>query len=87
MRAEVVDRLEQSLNDLWPASEAILQQFELVFRPSGILLRIDYSSEHKLDSAAEQILTRALGDRLGIRDLQLLRELQEAAPAEPVPAE
>jgi hypothetical protein len=51
------------------------------------LLRVDYSSEHKLDSAAEQILTRALGDRLGIRDLQLLRELQEAAPAEPVPAE
>ncbi len=79
LRAEVVARLEQPLRDLWPDSEATLQQFELAFRPSGILLRIGYSGAHELDAAAEQILAKALGERLGIPDLQLLLELQEPA--------
>jgi uncharacterized hydrophobic protein (TIGR00271 family) len=79
VRAEVVARLERPLKELWPESEATLQQFELAFRPSGILLRIAYHSENKLDTATEKVLAKALGDRLGVENLQLLLELKPAA--------
>lgn len=79
MHAEVLARVEGPLKDLWPESEASLQQFELAFRPSGMLLRIDYSAENKLDSAAEKILAKALGDRLGVENLQLLLAQKDPA--------
>jgi uncharacterized hydrophobic protein (TIGR00271 family) len=81
MHAEVLARVERPLKDLWPESEASLQQFELAFRPSGMVLRIDYTAENALDSAAQKILAKALGERLGIEDLQLQLELREPAPA------
>jgi uncharacterized hydrophobic protein (TIGR00271 family) len=80
MHAEILARIERSLKDLWPESQAPLQQFELGFGPSGVLLRIGYSSETQLDTAVEQVLAKALGDRLGITDLQLVLEQQEPAP-------
>jgi uncharacterized hydrophobic protein (TIGR00271 family) len=82
IHADVLARIERPLKDLWPESQASLDQFELGFRPSGILLRVAYSSENKLDAAVEQVLAKALGDRLGIPNLRLLLEQQEPAPAE-----
>jgi hypothetical protein len=82
IHADVLARIERPLKDLWPASQASLDQFELGFRPSGILLRVAYNSENKLDAAVEQVLAKALGDRFGIPNLQLLLEQQEPAPAE-----
>ena len=82
IHADLLARIEGPLKQLWPESQASLDQFELGFRPSGILLRIAYNSENRLDAAVEEVLARALGDRLGISNLQLLLEQQETAPAE-----
>lgn len=80
IHADLLARIEGPLKQLWPESQASLDQFELGFRPSGILLRIAYNSENRLDAAVEEVLARALGDRLGISNLQLLLEQQETAP-------
>jgi uncharacterized membrane protein len=84
VRANLISRLETPLKQLWPESEAPLGDYELGFRPSGVVLRVRYQSENELDAATGQVLAKALGQQLGVSGLQLVLELQ--GPSETNPA-
>jgi uncharacterized hydrophobic protein (TIGR00271 family) len=70
MHQVVIDRVKPILDQFWPA-EAPLQDFDIAFAPSGIVLNVHYGSDRDLDKIALDVMARELQDKLATPDLTL----------------
>jgi hypothetical protein len=78
-QTELVGRVEQPLNQVWPADWAPLVSYEIGFNSEEILVRVRYKSETPLDATAEAMLTKVLQTRLNAPMLRVILE-REAPP-------
>lgn len=84
VKAEMMARLKGPLDEIWPSDRAQLLEYELGFTPADTVVRIRYQAAEPMESAAEEILTRAFRARLGTDRLRLVLERQ-APPAPQAP--
>ncbi len=63
--AEWTRRLQQAINEIWPAAVLPLVDYELVFAPQGPLVRIRYESPAPVGPVGEELMVRALRSALG----------------------
>lgn len=66
----VIDRVKPILDQFWPA-EAPLQDFDIAFAPSGIVLNVHYASNRDLDKIALSVMQQELQDKLALPELTL----------------
>jgi uncharacterized hydrophobic protein (TIGR00271 family) len=85
VRADVTARLGRIIQEVWPAGEAALLDYELGFSPGEIRVRVRYHGAETLPKAAVEMLTRVLSARLGIEQLHVIVE-HAPATGEPVAA-
>jgi uncharacterized hydrophobic protein (TIGR00271 family) len=71
VRRELVARLEQPLQESWPAGSATLLGYELGFSPSGVVVRLRYQAPAALDEAAAAVLRKTFQSRLHVEQLRL----------------
>lgn len=80
VRREMVARLEQPLQEAWPAGSATLQGYELGFTPAGVLVRLRYQAPAALDEAVITVLRQVLQSRLHVEKLDLIPEREVPPP-------
>jgi uncharacterized hydrophobic protein (TIGR00271 family) len=84
VRRELVARLEQPLQESWPAGSATLLGYELGFSPGGIVVRLRYQAPAALEEAAAAVLRNVFRSRLQVEQLRL--EMDWVPPDPPPPA-
>lgn len=70
---ELMARVKQVLNDVWPA-EAPLQNFDVAFSATGIVLNVQYANAHKLEKISQDIIARELQEKLGTQNISLVAQ-------------
>jgi hypothetical protein len=70
---DVITRVQPALAGIWPA-EAPLQDFDLEFNSTGMVLTVLYKSDHELGKISEDILTRELQEKLGAPAISLVAQ-------------
>jgi uncharacterized hydrophobic protein (TIGR00271 family) len=70
---EVITRVQPVLAEVWPP-EAPLQDFDVGFNATGMVLTVLYKSDHDLGKISEDILTRDLQERLGAPTISLVAQ-------------
>ena len=83
VRRELVARLEQPLQESWPAGSATLLGYELGFSPGGIVVRLRYQAPVALDEAAAAVLRNVFRSRLHVGQLRV--EMDWVPPEPPPP--
>ena len=79
---ELISRVQPILGGVWP-SEAPLQDFDLAFSSSGIILSVRYQSDRDLGKVAQDLITRELQEKLGTPELSVIA--QRVPPARKTP--
>jgi uncharacterized hydrophobic protein (TIGR00271 family) len=78
--AEVLARLQQPLQEVWPADSATLQSYEIGFTPNGTVVHLRYKAEAPLDASVAQILEKVLKTQLHVDTLHLELEWDQPTP-------
>jgi uncharacterized hydrophobic protein (TIGR00271 family) len=81
--AELLPRLQQPLNQLWPEDLAQKTNYELGFNPTGVVVRIDYTASDMLHPAAAEILKKSLQSHLQVPDMNLQLNWIPPEPVKP----
>jgi uncharacterized hydrophobic protein (TIGR00271 family) len=76
---EVIARIKPILTDIWPA-EAPLQDFDVAFDATGIVLNVRYENAHELEKISQNIIARELQEKLGTQNISLVA--QRVAPSD-----
>lgn len=71
VRRELVARLEQPLQESWPAGSATLLGYELGFSPNGVIVRLRYQAPVALDEAVAAVLRKVFQSRLHVEQLRV----------------
>ena len=83
VRRELVARLEQPLQESWPAGSATLLGYELGFSPNGVIVRLRYQAPVALDEAVAGVLRKVFQSRLHVEQLRV--EMDWVPPGPPAP--
>jgi hypothetical protein len=67
----VIARIKPILRDVWPA-EVPLQEFDISFSSSRIVITVQYESIHDLDKITQDMIVRELQEKLGTPDILLV---------------
>jgi len=70
IHSDLIQRVQPIMQAIWPP-ETPLQDFDIAFAPSGITVEVHYQGRRALDKTSLDILTRELGEKLGVPDLTL----------------
>lgn len=71
LRGDLLGRVEQVLEESWPAQTVPRSNAEVVFDADGITVRVNYSTEKPMDMPALEAITLALRGKLRMQNLQL----------------
>lgn len=85
VRRELVARLEQPIQESWPAGSATLLGYKLGFSPSGIIVRLRYQAPVALDEVAAAILRKVFQSRFHVEQLRVEMDWTRPEPP-PLPA-
>lgn len=82
IRAELVQRIQKPLKEVWPAESAPMKGFEVGFTPEETVVRVRYEAAKALDATATEMITKVLEGRLEVPKVRLVLEKEE--PPKPV---
>jgi hypothetical protein len=71
IHSEVIARIKPILSDVWPA-EVPLQEFDIDFSSSRIVITVQYESIHYLDKITQNMIVRELQEKLGTTEILLV---------------
>ncbi len=71
MQKEILERVDPAIREIWPSSDAPIQDFEVVLRASAIAVDVRYQAAKDLDELAINMVQQSLRTRLGMPELAL----------------
>jgi len=74
MQTELLDRVRPAIQEIWPSSDAPLQDFDVVLGPSGIVIDVRYQAAKNLGDIPINMVLQNLRSKLGMEDLTLKAE-------------
>ena len=85
MHQELLDRVGPAIQEIWPSSDAPIQDFDVILGTAGIAIDVRYQAAEDLGDVPVNMVRRSLQTRLGIPDLTLNAERirPPRAPEEP----
>ena len=81
MRQELLDRARPAIQDIWPSSDAPIQDFDVVLSTAGIAIDVRYQATKDLGEVPLNMVLQSLRTKLGMPDLTLKAERSRSAPA------
>jgi hypothetical protein len=85
MQRELLDRVRPAIQEIWPSSDAPIQDFEVVIGTAGIAVGVRYQAAKDLGEIPVNMVQQCLRTKLGMPDLTLKVERIRLAhaPKEP----
>lgn len=83
VQQELLDRVRPALEEIWPSSDAPIQQFSLVLSTSGVAVNVRYQASKDLGDVPLNIVLNSLRRKLAMPDLALNAERVPPPPAKP----
>ena len=74
MQKELLDRVRPAIQDIWPTSDAPIQDFDVVLGASGIMIDVRYQAAKDLGDVPINMVLQSLRTKLGMQDLTLKAE-------------
>lgn len=68
---ELIKRIQPILNNIWP-TETPLQDYDLAFSQTSIVLNVQYRSVRELDKISQGIIVKELQEKLGTPNISLI---------------
>ena len=86
MQKELLDRVRPAIQDIWPSSDAPIQDFHVDLGTSGIVIDVHYEATKELGDVPLNMVLQSLRTKLGMQDLTLKAERIQPAKAVREPA-
>ena len=85
IQKELVDGIRLAIQEIWPSSDAPIQDFDILLGSAGIAIDVRYQAARDLGDVPINMVQKGLRTRLGIADLTLEAEriLPARAPGDP----
>ncbi len=83
MQKDVLDKANAAIHDIWPSSDAPVQDFDVVMAASGIAVDIRYQATKDLGDVALNMVQDSLRKKLEMPDLILKTERTRPSKAKP----
>jgi uncharacterized hydrophobic protein (TIGR00271 family) len=74
VRQELLDRIRPALREIWPASDAPMEDFDLVVGAAGTVVDVHYKAAKDLGDVPINMVTQSLRSKLAMPDLELTAE-------------
>ena len=74
MRQEILEKVRPAIAHIWPASDAPIQDFDVVLGDSGLTVGVRYLAPKDLGGVPLEMVRRSLQNQLQLPDLQLKAE-------------
>ena len=71
MQQEIVERVRPAIQQIWPAADAPIQDFDVVLGASGFTVEVHYQAARELGEVPLAMILRSLQTSLGLPDLAL----------------
>ena len=81
MQKELLDRVRPAIQEIWPSSDAPIQDFDVVLGTAGIAIDVRYQAAKDLGEVPINMVLQSLRTKLGMPDLTLKAERIRPAPA------
>jgi hypothetical protein len=81
IQAELLGRIRPAIQEIWPSSDAPIQDFDVVLGASGIVIDLRYQAAKDLGDVPLNMVLRSLQTKLGMQDLTLKAERIRPASA------
>ena len=81
MQKDLLDRIRPAMQDIWPSSDAPIQDFNVVLGTSGIVIDVQYQATKDLGDVPINMVLQNLRTKLGMQDLTLKAERIEPPEA------
>lgn len=79
MRQELLDRARPAIQEIWPSSDAPIQDFDVVLSTAGIAINVRYQATKDLGEVPLNMVLQSLRTKLGMPDLTLNAERSRPA--------
>jgi uncharacterized hydrophobic protein (TIGR00271 family) len=79
MRQELLDRARPAIQEIWPSSDAPIQDFDVVLSTAGIAINVRYQATKDLGEVPLNMVLQSLRAKLGMLDLTLKAERSRPA--------
>jgi hypothetical protein len=74
MQKELLDRVRPAIQEIWPSSDAPMEDFDVVLGTAGIAIDVRYQAAKELGKVPIDMVLESLRTKLGIPDLTLKAE-------------
>ena len=74
IRKDLLDRIYPAIQDIWPSSDAPIQDFDVLLGSSGTVIDVRYQAAKDLGDVPINMVLQNLRTKLGIQDLSLKAE-------------
>ena len=81
MQKELLDRVRPAIQEIWPSSDAPIQDFDVVLSTAGIAIDVRYQATKDLGDVPINMVLQSLRTKLGMPDLTLKTERIRPAQA------
>jgi uncharacterized hydrophobic protein (TIGR00271 family) len=71
MQKEVLDRISPAIQEIWPSSDAPIQDFEVVLSTAGVAIGVRYQAKKDLGEVPVNMVQQSLRTKLEMSDLTL----------------
>jgi len=81
MQKQLLDRVRPALQEIWPSSDAPIQDFDVVLGATGIVVEVRYQATKDLGDVPINMVLQCVRTKLGLPDLILMAEWFRATAA------
>lgn len=71
MQKKLLDRVRPAIEEIWPASDAPIQDFDVLLDTAGITINVRYQAPKDLGDVPINMVLQSLRTKLGMPDLTL----------------
>jgi uncharacterized hydrophobic protein (TIGR00271 family) len=71
MQKEILDRVRPAIQEIWPSSDAPIQDFDVALTGAGIVIDVHYQAKEDLGNVPISMVLQTLRAKLGMPDLTL----------------
>ena len=71
LEKDLLDRVSPAIQDIWPSSDAPIQDYGVLLGPSGISVNVRYQAAHDLGDVPVDMVQKSLRTKLDLPDLTL----------------
>ena len=80
IRQELLDKIRPAIQDIWPSTDAPIEDFDVILGPAGLSVDVHYEGAKDLGKVPVNMILRSLQTKLGLPDLELKAERVKSPP-------